>query len=348
MKKLILLFPAICFLFASCSNDFEVTASWKEVPVVYAILSAKDTANYIRVEKAFLDPDRSALEVAQVADSIYYPANALQVYLEHVKTSIRVQLTRVDGNLEGLKREGGIFATTPNWLYKIKTPTGSGLIPGDKYKLVIVRNDGKKDITAVTTVPGDFKFVTPSNQDIPPKISFLTGKNSNISWSADTNSVYFDVDIVVHYRVENAAGSTLMHRTFTWKAAKNIPRKTNAANTNYDVSADFFFQILSDTIRNDDLLGRDTISSDRFRYFDGIDIVLSGGGSEIKTYLETASANAGLTGSEVIASYTNLSEGYGIFTAKNTGRITDVKVTEITINNMNANPVTKALNFKYF
>jgi hypothetical protein len=348
MKKLFLLFPAISLLLASCSNDFEVTASWKEVPVVYAILSAKDSVNYIRVEKAFLDPDKSALEVAQIADSIYYPANAIQVYLERVKTGARVQLTRVDGNLEGFVREGGIFATTPNWLYKISTPAGSGLVPTEKYKLVIVRNDGKKDITAVTTIPGDFKFVTPSNQDIPPKISFLTGKNSSISWSADTNSVYFDVDILVHYRVEDAVGNTLMHRSFIWKAAKNVPRKTNSANTSYDAPADFFYQILSDTIKHDDLLGRDTISSDRFRYFDGIDIILSGGGSEIRTYLETASANAGLTGSEIITSYTNLSEGYGIFTAKNTGRINGVKVTEITINNMNDNPVTKALNFKYF
>ena len=348
MKKLLLLFPAISLLLAACSNDFDVTASWKEVPVVYAILSAKDSVNYIRVEKAFLDPDKSALEVAQIADSIYYPASAIDVYLERVKTGARVQLTRVDGNLEGIVREGGIFATSPNWLYKISTPSGSGLVPAEKYKLVIVRKDGKKDITAITTVPGDFKFVTPSNQDIPPKIGFLTGKNSNISWSADTNSVYFDIDIVVHYRVENAAGNTLLHRSFTWKAAKNVPRKTNSVNTNYDVPADFFFQILSDTIKNDDRLGRDTISSDRFRYFEGIDIVLSGGGAEIKTYLETASANAGLTGSEIIASYTNISEGYGIFTAKNTSRINDVKVTEISINNMNANPVTKALNFKYF
>lgn len=348
MKKLFLLFPAISLFLASCSNDFEVTASWKEVPVVYAILSAKDSVNYIRVEKAFLDPNRSALEVAQNADSIYYPANAIQVYLERVKTGARVQLTRVNGNLEGLVREGGIFATTPNWLYKISTPSGSGLVPAEKYKLVIVRADGQKDITAVTTIPGDFKFVTPSNQDIPPRISFLTGKNSNIAWSADTNSVYFDVDFVVRYRAEDALGNTIMRRSFTWKVGKNIPRKTNASSTTYDVSADFFFQVLSDTIKTDDLLGRDTISPDRFRYFEGIDIVLSGGGAEIRTYLETASANAGLTGSEIIASYTNLSEGYGIFTAKNTGRLNGIKVTEISINNMNDNPVTKALNFKFF
>ncbi|MEO6758455.1 MAG: hypothetical protein ABIO24_03305 [Saprospiraceae bacterium] len=49
MKKLLLLLPLAALLLASCTNDFDVTAPWKEIPVVYAILSAKDTAQYVRI-----------------------------------------------------------------------------------------------------------------------------------------------------------------------------------------------------------------------------------------------------------------------------------------------------------
>ena len=84
MKKLLLLLP-FGLLLSACSNDFEVTAPWKDIPVVYAILSPQDTAHYIRIEKAFIDPDKSALEIARIPDSLYYPENAISVFLERTE-----------------------------------------------------------------------------------------------------------------------------------------------------------------------------------------------------------------------------------------------------------------------
>ena len=115
MKRLLLLLPVLIFL-ASCSNEFEVAAPWKEVPVAYAILSPKDTAYYVRVEKAFLDPETNALQTALIPDSIYYPENAITVWLERTSNQSRVQLVRVDGTKEGIIRDPGTFATDPNWL----------------------------------------------------------------------------------------------------------------------------------------------------------------------------------------------------------------------------------------
>lgn len=168
MKKLLLLFLSGLFFWA-CSNDFEVTAPWKDIPVVYAILSPldisispKDTAYYIRVEKAFLDPERSALEVAQIADSLYYPENAITVWLERVEDHSRLQLKRVDGALEGYPRSGGVFSGEPNWLYKAKPTGGFSIDPGKLYRLIIQRTDGKPDVTAETTVPQNFSITKPN------------------------------------------------------------------------------------------------------------------------------------------------------------------------------------------
>ncbi|MBK8555265.1 MAG: hypothetical protein IPL65_05590 [Lewinellaceae bacterium] len=82
MRKLWILAPVFGLLLSTCSNDFEITAPWKSYPVVYAFLSAQDTAHYVRIEKAFLSPDKSALAVAQIADSLYYPVDAINVYLQ--------------------------------------------------------------------------------------------------------------------------------------------------------------------------------------------------------------------------------------------------------------------------
>jgi hypothetical protein len=142
----------LAILLSSCSNDFDLTAPWKDIPVVYAIISPADTAHYIRIEKAFLDPERSALEIAKIADSLYYPENTISVFLQKKGTTTLYPLTRVDGVKEGIVRDSGIFAQSPNWLYKIKpAQLGGGLQAGATYVLIIKRADGKADITANST-----------------------------------------------------------------------------------------------------------------------------------------------------------------------------------------------------
>jgi len=34
----------LLFLATACSNDFELTSDWKDIPVVYGLISKKDTA----------------------------------------------------------------------------------------------------------------------------------------------------------------------------------------------------------------------------------------------------------------------------------------------------------------
>lgn len=330
--------PVVALLIQACSNDFEVAAPWKEVPVAYAILSPKDTAQYIRVEKAFLDPNVNALEIAQMADSLYYPENAIAVNLERVSNGQRIQLQRVDGNLDGYVRTGGIFATQPNWLYKTKEQ----IFEGEKYRLVIERNDGKPDITAETTIPSEFIMRSPNPADIPPVISFLRDISPTVEWRTDVNGVYFNIQFQIRYR-ENAANGTLIKRdTLYWTPAPNVKRSDqqvagNLYRGSFTVSTESFYRFLVENIPP---------ASDRFRFFDGIDIVMEGGGAEIERYLETAAANSGITGAEVIPTYTNLSEGFGIFTSKNRVILNKVRVSSQTITDMNKQSPERDLNFQ--
>jgi hypothetical protein len=344
MRKFLLL-PLFALILAACSNEFDVTAPWKEIPVVYAILSASDSVNYIRVEKAFLDPEKGADQLAQIADSIYYPANAISVFLERVSNQQRWPLERVDGALEGIIRDPGTFATSPNWLYKIKAPIGT-LTPGEQFRLIIKRADGNADITAVTTIPNNFIFQSPNPADIPPKIGFLPDKTSEVRWRADANAAYFNVTMHIRFREENASAQVQYRRTIQWDVLKNVGRKnviTQIGGQPYytssgEIAANDFFKLLADSIPPAD--------PGRFRYFDGIDLTLEGGGSEILEYQNTANANAGITGSEIITTYTNLSEGFGIFTSKNRSRLLNTRVSEQTIDAMNDLVLTKPLNFR--
>jgi hypothetical protein len=88
-------------------------------------------------------------------------------------------------------------------------------------------------------------------------------------------------------------------------------------------------------------------TSTTFRYFERGSIVVVGGGKEIREFNVTASANSGITGAEVYPTYTNLSEGFGVFTAKNEFKMNNVQITEGTIDSMKLNPITQGLNFRF-
>lgn len=346
MKKLpILLFFGL-FL-SACSNDFEVIAPWKEIPVVYAILSPfdpvfapGDTAIYIRVEKAFLDPEKSALEVAQIADSLYYPEGALTVWLERVRDQNRLQMKRVDGALEGYPRTEGVFAGQPNWLYKAKPTNGFSIDPKETYRLIIQRSDGKPDVTAQTIVPDNFFVTSPSPSKL--EMGFFGSLNTQVRWNTDENGAFFNVTLRV--RIDDKIepnGAPLSTQTLIWEAAKNVVRDSSSTPGNYTASAPLlgnsFYRFLAQNLQRP--------QPGHLRQFRSVDIIIEGGGKEIKEYLETVKANSGLTGAETFPNYTNLSEGFGIFTAKNRSITEGVTIVNLTIDSMNLSPIVDTLGF---
>ena len=103
----------------ACNNDFNPVSGYKDIPVVYGFLSPTDTATYLRVEKAFVDAAKSPNEIAQIPDSLYY--KDVTVTLVRTRDNARFILRQVDGTKEGYPRQSGIFATSPNFLYKISS-----------------------------------------------------------------------------------------------------------------------------------------------------------------------------------------------------------------------------------
>lgn len=350
MKKLRFLFIPLLFgalLWNSCSNEFDLVAPWKEIPVVYAILSPSDTAHYVRVEKAFLDPATSALVVAQIADSIYYPENAISVFLQKKGTNTLLPLQRVDGNKEGFVRDSGVFAQSPNWLYKIHSDNvPGGLTENATYQLIIKRADGQPDITAETVIPKTFQMLSPNTSSTPPIVNFQGRLTTNFRWSHDANAVYFNVYMTIPYRVVKSNGVLEFNDTMYWRPVSNLQiQDLTSTSTIAPVAGTDFYSALRTA-----LLARDpsALNNDgRIRYFGQVSIGIEGGGKEIALYNLTEQANSGLTGAEILQTYTNMSEGFGIFTAKNFRRYDGFRIGESTIDSMRQSPVVQNFNFRF-
>ncbi|MCB0695723.1 MAG: hypothetical protein KDC07_00080 [Chitinophagaceae bacterium] len=130
-----LLLTALCGIVLmgmySCKEDFTVAAPYRNITIVSGILDRADSVHYIRIQKAFMDENGSAIDMSKVPDSSFYPQADLVVTLnewDSARTKITgsVVLNRVDMNQEGANyvKEPAIseqqFFTMPNYAYKFE------------------------------------------------------------------------------------------------------------------------------------------------------------------------------------------------------------------------------------
>ncbi len=317
---------AIIFVFMSCNNDLDLIDPQGDIPVIYALINNGstdvDTAQYFRVERAFIDADVSALEIAQNPDSIYY-SNAV-VRLRNLDNDQTYQLERVDGNLEGYVRDQGVFAQAPNYLYKIKN-TQLPLIEGNQYQLEVERGNELPLVTAQTTLIEKPRITKPNAGSVLsfPEIGFATFR-----WLGDENSTIHDATLIFNYL--EFEGTNFEEKSVKWTIAKN------SEETEIDQEGLDFYGFLSSSI---------DANPAKQRQFMSIDFVVTSGDQDIADYVNVVSANLGITSSQDIPTFTNLSEGYGLFSNIATSKLLGVGLSPITLDSIRDGRFTKDLNF---
>ena len=300
------------FIWQSCSNDFELNSPWQDVPVIYGIIDITEDNHYIRVQKAFLDPETSALEIAQISDSIYY---------DNISVSIKVNndqilnLTRVNAADEGLIKEEGTFATAPHILYKI-AQNQANLKAGDKVELIVNRGDDLPAVTAQTTIVGDVQVTEPRKKASGEKLdlNFMNNVPTSILWKASDFAEVYDLKLLFTY--EEYFFSTPDDRqtyTIEFPIDKKIENNKEPVSIgprgSEGVFGSSFFSFIQTNI---------PIKPDFQRRFKHIDIVITGGSAEIQEAFEILDANTGITSAQEIPVYTNISEGRGFFASRYT------------------------------
>ncbi len=326
MKWMLFLF-GLSIVF-SCSNDFELVEDRKDIPIVYGVIAASDTAHYIRVEKAFVDRSTPAAEIAQIPDSIYYE-NA-KVSLRHIDSGEIFQLERIDGNLDGFVREDGVFASSPNYLYKIKAQDIQ-LQQGDTYELEIDRGiENLPLVTAQTLVISETQFRTPNpaSQSI---LNFEYPQFTTFSWRTNDATIY-DMFLNFNYRERRmGSGDPFEPKAVSWKVFSEVEA------TKADVQGQEFYTFLAGAITND---------PEMERVFVNIELQLDCGGQEIQEFIRVSDANLGITSSQDVPVFSNLSEGRGLFSSKYTVSFEGITLSNKSLDSLRMGIFTSQLNFQ--
>lgn len=313
---------------ASCDNELNVIEEPKDIPIVYGFLSISDTAQYIRLEKAFVDPSTSALELAQRPDSLYYDASTVVEVMDNENGNIYT-LERVEGADEGFPRDEGVFAQTPNYLYKILT-SDITLDPEHEYTLRIDRGESFELVTAMTTIVGKSNFITPNPENLSAKLDFTVNNNTTFSWGSGRNAVLYDIYVGINFK-ERPIGGDFEDRSLIWKLASSVN------DTRYQQEGRQFYTFMRENLE---------ASNDIERRFISFDVIIEGANNQLQDYIRVGQANLGITSTQDVPTYTNLSEGRGIFASKATSLLPGIRISPGSIDSLANSVITRDLNFR--
>lgn len=302
IKKLALVLPFVA-LMSSCSTDFEVNAPYRPYTIVYGLLDMADTAQYIRIQKAFLDEHLSSIDMAQTNDSSYYDPAILSVHLKEMNNGVVLNdyvLDRVDLADEGYPKNvpGSFSGPNKNYAYKYKGP----LSYLNSYRLVITNSKTGEVDSAETAVilnqrtPQPFGFTSQQFNDITRIAFSAPGKNVfTLQSNIPSNAGMTEAVLRMHW--VNKTGTVQQNDSADYLIPANAFKSSNVIAV-YDP-----YQI---DIQNFLKSAVGPASAGTERYLDSTDIYVWAGAVEYTTYVTVNNAQGGLTSDQIHPTYTNI------------------------------------------
>lgn len=334
-QPLFILFAFVVVSFwSSCETDFELEGDWKDIPVLYAFLSEQDTAYYVRVERAFLEPGGNALEIAQIPDSFYYDDNQVSVKLERLSNGQTFELQRVDGRDEGYPRVTGDFANEPNYLYKLRR-SQTTLNGGTDFRIIVER-EGEEPATATSTIVREIEL---ANLPLDGFMRFGDfTRDSKVEWRiTGEDARVFDIRLKFRYRETDPENpGNRITKEIEWVLDQDLTRVDGSSLQTFRFPNESFYQFLDTELEP---LATGT------RKFDAVVFEVTAGGVEIEDYLRIANANIGITSAQAIPSYTNVENGVGIVTSRYKVTSFDLGLAAVARDSLYGSSYTKDLNF---
>ncbi len=284
------------FVFISCSTDFDITAEWKDITIVYALLNQNDSIHYFKINKAFLG-ESNALIMAQNPDSSSY-GNNLEVKLEEWYNNNLINIYYCDTITIHNKKPGDFYY--PNQvLYK----TNAILNASNLYKLIIKNKITGKIVNSQTQLIKPFTIEKPNPVQ---QINFATDNPLEVKWNSAINGKLYQVTVRFYYTETNISDNTSVQKYVDWIIGTKISETTTGGELiTINYNGESFFENLSHNISIDPSVKR----------LEGkVEFIFSVAGDEFNTYMELNKPVSTIVQEK--PQYTNITNGIGIFSCR--------------------------------
>ena len=345
----------------SCSEDFTVAAPYRQITVVSGILDRDDPAHYIRIQKAFMDENKSAIDMSKQPDSSFFSNLEVKLYqynIEQTKILDSVTLSRVDMNNEpgDYRKYDAVnnqqFFTTPNYAYKF---TNDGwtkphvLSPAHWYRLLITNLDNNNRDTSnfVGIVNSDEErandgFFIPDFDQAAYSLNFAkTANNGRFRLLTYMPRNGRKVEGYIHFNYTEKDAATLQETKKKVVYAFDAEEGENVVNFELIALNSSIFAFLNSSIG--------PAPANVERYMDSCDVFVYAASPEMHYYTTINQGQAGgLTGDNIRPNYTNFSGSnvIGVLGSRAKRIKWSVPIEKSTIDSLMSNPITAPLRIR--
>ncbi len=287
------LLPALFLL--GCSTDLDIIAPYKNITVVYAVLSTNETTHFVKINKAFLG-DGDAFVYALEPDSSEYTNDQLQARVEELDNGNVVNSWTLNDTLL-TDRIPGTFYSPDQKLY-----TFNATLDPDRDYRVICEVNGEL-ITASTPIVNNFT-VNAADANPNGQIGLRTSNgytNWELNWNSGRDGRRYEVYYRFNYR--EVRGTDTTDKSITRLMGVRV---TNDLDGNESMNASLlgenFYQGIGTLVQPDPTVDK--------RIYIGIDMYWYVASDEFHTYLTLQNPLTGIV--EERPDYTNVANGYGL------------------------------------
>lgn len=162
LSRLFLLIASMAVLLTACETEFDPTAPKGSTPYVMCVLNAKDSTQYVRVQRSYISHE-NAYNMSNNPDSLYYDPDEIEVYLTQFDTldgSMMDMPIRLTPTTE-IPKDTGLFSTQGHYLFKTTEP----IFAEFDYELSIVFPKEDKKITSRIKPLGSWNIYHAFNEE---------------------------------------------------------------------------------------------------------------------------------------------------------------------------------------
>lgn len=330
--RIILVVLVFITVLYSCNKNLNVNADWKDITVVYGILSQNEDTTYIKITKAFLG-EGDALMFAKIPDSSTYP-DKLDVKLEAWSGNNLVNTYTFDTITKHHKEKGDSIFYYPDQLVYFNH-TGH-LDENNTYRLKIThKNTGVVD-SATTKLVHSFTVETP---DPFIKVAeYIPGHNFEVKFAQAYGGKRYQLVIRFHY-LETTPNGTVS-KSFDWMLFNNLqivnPYETSPESIFKNFPGDIFYTVVAGNIKDTNV----TVTSRTAR---SVDYIFSVASEDLNTYMEVTEPSLSII--QERPSFSNIYNGIGLFSSRFVNEIDSIAIGHNTLDELKINPLTAKLKF---
>lgn len=307
MKKLnFILLGLAAMTFFSCKNDVDLYSDKGESTIVYMMLDTDADTNFVKITKSFIG---NAEVMAQDYDACNYQDGEIDVKLVMEKNGVEFPMLPVQKWIPYDPNSMFYSGCYQTYYY-----TTAELYSGEKYKLVITRNDGVVVTSEAKTID-NFTFLQPTSDQ---QINYTSSSIYQVKWTKspfaqpfETNAAMFQVVSYFRYEELQPGATEWVEKEIKWTYGSGVSDDIYDKKY-YNYHMEYIPDELLGILENDKYLKENSPAGVQ-RKFKKLRIDVTGIGEEFYNYLIINNSSSAI---QDTPEYTNVENGIGLMSAR--------------------------------